>query len=212
MGQTVALERKMTNSDVIGIWNIVATVIAVLAAPVIALWIGGILQARIDTRKQQLQLLGVLLSLRHQPLSPENFKALNSIDAVFADSAKVRDTWTKYFAALVDQNLNNDPGFAVREEKRRDVMTAIVECLGLQKKITTADLLRAYTPNVMIEIEHLAMWERIKRRTDLRAEFLEKGIGFPDYNPPCYPVQTRPATPPERAAGQGVDGSRIETP
>jgi hypothetical protein len=79
----------MTTSDVIGICNIVATVIAVLAAPVIALWIGGKLQARASARQQQLQVLGILLSLRHQPLSPEIFKALNSIDAVFADNAKV---------------------------------------------------------------------------------------------------------------------------
>jgi hypothetical protein len=156
--------------------------------------------------------LGILLSLRHQPLSPDNFKALNSIDAVFAENAKVRDAWSKYFAALIDQSLNAGPGFAIREEKRRDLMTAIVECLGLQKKITTSDLLRAYTPNVIIEIEHLAMWERIKRREDLRAEFIERGIGFPDYIPSAYPVQTRPATPPERAPGQGADGSRVETP
>src|SRR5258708_10213737 len=84
--------------------------IAVLAAPVIALWIGGKLQARASARQQQLQLLGVSLSLRHQPLCPENFKALNMIDAVFADSAKVRDAWTKYFAALIDQNLNVPTG------------------------------------------------------------------------------------------------------
>lgn len=186
----------MTTSDAIGICNIVATVIAVLAAPVIALWIGGKLQARANVRQQQLQLLGVLLSLRHQPLSPENFRALNMIDAVFADHAKVRDAWSKYFATLNDPNLNVPAGYTIREEKRRDLMIAIVECLGLQKKITTSDLLRAYTPAAVIEIEHLAIWERIKRREDLRAEFIQRGIGFPDFPPPVYPVQPRPATPP----------------
>ena len=202
----------MSTSDVIGICNIVATVIAVLAAPVVALWIGGILHARADIRRQQLQLLGILLSLRHQPLSPENFKALNSIDAVFAENAKVRDAWSKYFAALNDPSLNVGPGYAIREEKRRDLMIAIVQCLGLQKKIATSDLLRAYTPNTIIEIEHLAIWERIKRREDLRAEFIQRGIGFPDFMPPTYPVQPRPAPPPERAPAQGADGSRIEIP
>jgi hypothetical protein len=125
---------------------------------------------------------------------------------------KLVDAWSKYFATLIDQSLNAGPGFAIREEKRRDLMIAIVECLGLQKKIATSDLLRAYTPNAINEAEHLAIWERIKRREDLRAEFIQRGIGFPDFPPQWYPVQPRPETPPERAPGQGVDGSRLETP
>lgn len=120
------------------------------------------------------------------------------IDAVFADNAKVRDTWSKYFAALNDPNLYVPTGFAIRAEKRRDLMIAIVECLGLQNKITTSDLLRAYTPSAIIEVEHLAIWERIKRREDLKAEFIQRGIGFPDFIPPTYPVQARPATTPGR--------------
>jgi uncharacterized protein DUF6680 len=102
--------RQMTTSDGIAIVNIVSTVLAVLAAPVVALWVGGILQARANTRQQQLQLLGILLSLRHQPLSPENFRALNLIDAVFAQNSKVREAWSKYFAALNDPSLNLVPG------------------------------------------------------------------------------------------------------
>jgi hypothetical protein len=183
---------QMPISNIIAICNIVTTVLAVLAAPIIALWIGSKLQTSTNTRQQRLQLLGVLLSLRHIPLSPENFRALNLIDAVFADSATVREAWSKYFAALNDPNLNSAPGFAVRDEKRRDLMMAIVACLGLQKTITTADLLRAYTPTTTIEAETLAIWERIKRREDLRAEFIQRGIGFPDFTPVAYPVQPRP--------------------
>jgi hypothetical protein len=129
------------------------------------------------------------------------------IDAVFADHAKVREAWSKYFAALNDPNLNLAPGYAIREEKRRDLMTAIVQCLGLQNKITTSDLLRTYTPTVTIEVEHLAMWERIKRREDLRAEFIHRGIGFPDFVAPVYPVQLRPETLPGREPGQGANGT-----
>jgi hypothetical protein len=178
----------VTLSDKIAILNLVATAIAVLLAPIIALWIGGILQRRSATRQQRLNLLSLLLSLRHRPLSPQIFDALNLIDATFVDKPKVREAWSKYYAALSDSNLNVAPGYAVRDEKRRDLLITIVECLGLQNKITTSDIMRAYVPTVVIETEHLAMWERIKRRADLRAEFIARGIGFPDYIPPFYPV------------------------
>ena len=183
----------MTVSDRIAILNLVATGVAILLAPIIALWIGGILQARGTTRQQRLSLLSLLLSLRHRPLSPEVFEALNLIDVTFVDKPKVREAWSKYYAAMNDSNLNVPAGFAVRDEKRRDLMIAIVECLGLQNKITTADLLRTYVPTAVIETEFLTLWDRIKRRTDLRAEFIERGIGFPDYIPPTYPI-VPPAT------------------
>ena len=195
----------MSTSDVIAICNIFATVLAVMAAPVIALRISGKFQERANTRQQQLNLLGILLSLRHQPLSPENFRALNLIDAVFAENLTVREAWSKYFAALSDQSLSCASGFAVRDEKRRDLMIAIVESLGLKNKITTSDLLRTYTPTTIIEIEHLAVWERIKRREDLRAEFIQRGIGFPDFVAPVYPLPPLPKT----STTGGPDGAQI---
>jgi hypothetical protein len=170
----------MTTSDVI---NLITTVLAVLAAPIIALWVNGKLQRRESARQQKLQILSVLFSLRHQPLSPEMFRALNLLDAVFAGDSAVREAWTKYFTALHDNSLNTDQGFAIREEKRRDLMMEIIKALGLQKQISTSDLLRTYTPTTIAEIEHLAIWERIKRREDLRAEFIQRGLGFPDLQP-----------------------------
>jgi hypothetical protein len=207
----------MTTSDIIQLCNIGATVIAVLAAPVIALWIGGILAGRTAARQQKLQLLGVLLSNRHILLSPENFKALNTIDSVFADNLEVRDAWSKYVASLNDPNLNVPTGYAVREEKRRDLMASMVKCLGLQKKITTSDLLRVYMPTAVVEAEHLAIWERIKRRADLREDFIKRGIGFPDFQPATYPVQEHIEQPGKNARTQiernnerAAGGERIE--
>lgn len=182
----------MTTSDTIAIFNIFATVIAVILAPVVALWIGGKLQERNNRRQQKMQTLGLLLSLRHQPFSPETFRALNLIDVIFVDNSNVREAWSKYYAALSDSNLQNPPGYAAREDRRRDLMIEMVKSLGLENKISTADLLRAYTPTVVVEVDNLATWERIKRRTDLRAEFIARGIGFPDFDPPFYPPVPSP--------------------
>lgn len=194
----------MHQSDLISLLNILATVIAVIAAPIIALRVNEKLQEKSNTRQQKVQLLGVLLSLRHQPLAPENFKALNSIDSAFIDSPRVRDAWTRYLAALNDGQLTNDPGYAIREQKRTDLLMEIIHDLGLQNKISTADILRTYTPSVITEIEHLAIWERIKRRNDLRTEFIQKGIGFPDYVPPYYPSMSK--------APSGVQNSMFPPP
>jgi hypothetical protein len=122
--------------------------------------------------------------------------ALNSIDSVFSESPTVRESWSKYFSALSDPNLNCPPGFAIREEKRRDLMITIVKFLGLQNKITTSDLLRTYTPNIVTEADYLATWERIKLREDLRDYFIKNNIGFPDFQAITYPVVPPPSQPP----------------
>jgi hypothetical protein len=206
---------EMSLSDVIALCSLGSTVVAIIAAPVIALWIGGKLQARANIRQQQLSLLGVMLSLRHQPFSAENFRALNLIDAVFVDDANVREAWSKYYSALNDPNLQNLPGYTIREEKRRDLLTAIIRSLGLQNKLSTSDLLRAYAPAAVVEAETLAVWERIKRREDLRAEFITRGIGFPDFVPLYYPPQPQPpqqVTPQPGAATSSVLGTDQSSP
>jgi hypothetical protein len=192
------LRAAMNSSDTIALANIAITVLAVVAAPNIALWVSGRLQRAEDERRQQLELLGVLVSLRHQPLSPENFKALNLIDMVFVDNTNVREAWSRYYTALSDTTLNAPPGHAMREEKRRELMMAIIDVLGMTGKISTSDLLRTYTPTTIVEIDALAMWERIKRRADLREEFIRRGIGFPDYTPPYYPPP--PPPPPDASS------------
>jgi len=118
------------------------------------------------------------------------------IDTVFVENPKVREAWSNYFVAINDSAFNSPAGYSIREEKRRDLIMAIIEALGLSKKISSADVLRTYTPNAIVEAEHLAIWERIKRREDLRAEFIKRGIGFPDFVPVIYPPPAGPPKPP----------------
>ena len=114
---------------------------------------------------------------------------------------------------LLKEITSIDSTYTNRTKQYSNVITQYVNGCDFyidNKKITTSDLLRAYTPNAIIEIEHI--WERIKRREDLRGEFIQRGMGFPDGPPPLYPVQQRPAASPEPAPGQCTDGSRITTP
>ncbi len=63
--------RLLTTSD----WIVVSNGFAVLLAPHVALWIGGILQRRSHRRNAKLQLFGTLLSLRHHILSVDSVGA-----------------------------------------------------------------------------------------------------------------------------------------
>jgi hypothetical protein len=157
--------------------NILATVAAIVLAPLITLWIGGKLQRREEQRRVKLTLLGTLIGLRHDPVHADVVRALNLIDVAFVEDFLVRDAWTRYYASLTDQQLQNPAGWAVREERRRDLLSAMVESVKWKGKISTADILRTYTPefvhkqglNSVMEVEVKAeTYRREMQRLGLR--------------------------------------------
>src|SRR5262249_9124010 len=127
---------------------------------------------------------------------------LNQIDAVFVDNFNVRDAWTQYLTALLDLTL----GFSIRDEKRRELLLEIVKSLGLTKKISSADLLRTYTPNFVLEETHISMLERMQKRAALEEELNRRHISFPPCAVPVNLAQTPPTT--TSPAGNGVDQLR----
>ena len=160
-------------------WILVLNGIAILLAPIVALWAGGILQRRSDIYKSKLTVFGTLIALRHTPMSNEMIRALNLIDAVFADVPAVREAWTRYFTALNDSNMNTELGGSIREEKRRELLLEIVKSLKLSRKISSADLLRTYLPTFVAEETHIAVLDRIHKRAVLQEDLERRGVPFP---------------------------------
>jgi hypothetical protein len=203
----------MTTSD----WILLVTVLAILLAPMVALWIGGILQKRSDDYKTKLNLFGTLIGLRHDPTSSESVRALNLIDAAFVDVPTVREAWTRYYTALNDPALNGGPGYSIREERRRDLLLEMVKALGLTNKISSADLLRSYTPDFIYQSFKLDVLERMHKRAFLEEDLRRREIEIPLWlrsseaapaptaQTPIAPVQ--PAVPP---AGNGAQPGRTE--
>jgi len=177
----------MTTSD----WILILNGIAILLAPLVALWIGGILQRRSDAYKAKLSIFATLVGLRHTPLSADLVRALNQIDAVFVDDQTVREAWTRYLTTLDDANLSTPFGVSMREEKRRELLLEIVKTLGLAKKISSADLLRTYFPSFVAEEMHVTMLERLHKRAALEADLSVRNIAFP----PCPVPLQRSAVP-----------------
>ena len=184
----------MTTADIIGLSNILVTGVAVMSAPIIALWISGKLQTRANERAGKLTILGTLLSLRHQPLSPDTVRTLNLIDATFAKDRKVREAWTRMFAAISDQNLNTPQGGSVREEKRRDLILAICENVGLDRYITSADVLRAYGPTVLAKMDQLTLIELDIRLAEAHQK--AKEMSLPGWSRDPNELTPAPAPPP----------------
>jgi hypothetical protein len=196
----------MTTSD----WIIALNGFAILLAPIVALWVGGILQRHSDARRSKLTLFGTLIALRHDPLSVESTRALNLIDAAFADDPAVREAWTRYYTALNDPNMNAGAGYSIREERRRDLLLEMVKALGLTRKISSADLLRTYLPTFVAETTHVSVLERMHRRAVLEEELTRRHIAFPQsplpqpaiFAPPPAPQPTGPS------AGNGAEQPR----
>jgi hypothetical protein len=183
-------------------WILVLNGVAIILAPIIAVWVGGILQRRADAHRSKLQVFGTLVALRHDPLSLEAVRALNLIDAAFADTPAVREAWTRYYTALNDANMNAGPGFSIREDRRRDLLLAMVKGLRLSRKISSADLLRTYLPTFVAEITHVSVLERMQRRAALEEDLTRRKIPFPnwpfaasDSSDATAPLQSRRSPP-----------------
>jgi hypothetical protein len=177
-------------------WIVALNGLAIVLAPIVALWIGGKLQRRSDSYKSKLDVFSTLIGLRHDPLSADSARALNLIDAVFADDPAVREAWTRYYTALNDPALNVGAGYALREEKRRELLLEIVKALGLARKISSAELLRGYAPTFAIESTHVAWLERLHKRAIYEEDLKRRGIPFPAWPAPQEAPPASPSPPP----------------
>ena len=193
----------MTTSDWILALTGAGSVLAIFSAPVVALWLAGKLQRRSDSYKAKLDILSTLMGLRLAPLSDESARALNLIDAVFTDEPAVREAWTRYYTSLSDPNQNVGPGYALREEKRRDLLLEIVKALGLARKISSAEVLRAYVPTYAVEATHVALLERMYKRAHYEEELKRRGIALPAWGPTPQPTlqEAAPVSPGPRPPG-----------
>ncbi len=171
----------MILSDAVGIASIVSTVVAVLTAPVIALWIGNKLQRRSDAQKSKLALLATLVATRHDPLSPDAIRALNLIDVTFVDDIGVREAWSKYYSVLVDSGSLSDMTGTIplQRESRRGLLLEMIKAVNWQGKISTADIIRAYVPTAVMDQARIDFLERTLKREDLENRIRGQNISGP---------------------------------
>ena len=133
--------------DCLSIINIVSVVIA----PIIAVWIGQILQDRGEKRKDKLELFKTLMMSRNG-WTVESVRALNILDIVFSNDEAVRTAWKNYYDKLCVENPTETELRKI-QDTQYELLEAMAKSLGYSETITWKTIQKPYKPKGMIEAE-----------------------------------------------------------
>ena len=126
---------------------LIINIIAILAAPVIAVWVGQKLQDRAEKRKDKMAVFKAIMTDRYG-WSRETVLALNSIPIIFANDKTVRNSWKDYYKQLCIQEPNS-----MELKQRSDALYALLEnmanVLGYGESINWDDIQHPYIPKGM---------------------------------------------------------------
>ena len=135
----------------------IANIIALVAVPIIAVWVGQLLQDRAAKRKDQMAIFQCLMTHRATGWANQNaVNALNTLDIVFADNAEVRKCWAELLAKY-------KPNFSAQEitTAQCKLLEAMAKALGYSKKITWETIQNPYLPEGLIQhMENTAKFEQ----------------------------------------------------
>lgn len=122
-------------------------ILAVIVAPIVAVWIGQKLQDRAEKRKDKMAVFKAVMTYRYG-WSQEAVLALNSIPIVFAEDKSVRERWKEYYKQLCVQNPDQ-----MQIKQRTDALYKLIESmaitLGYKETISWEDIQNPYIPNGM---------------------------------------------------------------
>lgn len=156
-------------------WLTIINILAVIIAPIAAVWIGQKLQDRHDKRKDKLELFKTLMMSRNG-WTVDSVRALNVLDVVFSDDEKVRNAWKKYYDKLC-VDTPSDADLIKIQDAQYDLLEAMAESLGYKDTITWKTIQKPYVPKGMVEAEQnqrkfqegqLAMAEMAKRMLNMQ--------------------------------------------
>lgn len=129
--------------------SLVINVIAILAAPIIAVWVGQRLQDRAEKRKDKMAVFKAIMTDRYG-WSRETVLALNSIPIVFSDDKPVRDSWKEYYRLLCIQEPNLME-LKQRSEALYSLLGEMAKVLGYERSINWNDIQNPYIPKGMAD-------------------------------------------------------------
>ncbi len=129
--------------------SLAINVVAILVAPIIAVWVGQKIQDRSEKHKDKMVVFKAIMTDRYG-WSRETVLALNSIPIVFSDDESVRNSWKEYYRLLCIQEPDQ------MELKQRDaalcrLLEDMVKVLGYEKTINWNDIQNPYIPKGMAD-------------------------------------------------------------
>ena len=134
-------------------WMNIINILAVIAAPIIAVWVGQKLQDRQERRKDKLEIFKTLMMSR-TGWTVESVRALNILDVVFSDDENVRTAWKNYYDRLcVDNPYPSESELRKFREAQYVLLETMANSLGYKDKITWKTIQNPYKPMGMGELE-----------------------------------------------------------
>lgn len=109
------------------------TIVAILIAPLTALWIQGYLDDRKEANNRRLDIFKTLMATRASVLSPEHIKALNMIDTEFYGKKKYREVikaWRAYLHARTKSQVNTEVEMIQFGKNCEDTLTDLLVAMG----------------------------------------------------------------------------------
>ena len=126
----------------------IINIIALVAAPIIAVWVSVHLQNRTDKRKDKMDVFKAVMTFRYG-WTREGVEALNNIPLVFSKDEAVRKRWREYYNYLCIQDP--DPmEMQQRQTALHKLLESMASSLGYKETITWEDIQNPYVPVGMI--------------------------------------------------------------
>ena len=139
-------ERTMTCFEIV---LAIINIVAVIAAPIIAVQVGQYLQDRAQLRKDKMDVFKTLMANR-VGWSTASVYAMNIIDIVFADDTSVRQCWKDYYEKLSIRDPNEDQQKQIQASHER-LLESMAISLGYKDKITWEAIQNPYFPQALLD-------------------------------------------------------------
>lgn len=143
----------------------IATIVALVLGPVIAVVITLWSQKRSERRLAKLQLFVTLMANRRAAPSREWVNALNLIDVIYANETRIVQLWHQLYDALNIQPFNNQ----TFTHKYLDLLSAMANSLGYSS-LKQTDIDKFYMPQGLgdqaaLSIDTQKEWLRVLKAT-----------------------------------------------
>lgn len=109
------------------------TILAILAAPWVALWIQAKLDAKKEAKGRRLNIYKTLMATRATPLSQEHVRALNMIDLEFYGKKKyqsIRSAWQAYLRVRIEHKATNEKEIIDFNKACDETLTTLLVKMG----------------------------------------------------------------------------------
>lgn len=125
-------------------------VAAIIIAPVIAVWIGQMLQDRAEKRKDKMQVFKTLMTSRVYGWTVDSVNALNIVEVVFAGDEKVIELWRAYYEKLCSKP-STDLDYKHINDARDKLLLCMAKSLGYEKDVTWETIQNPYRPDGLLQ-------------------------------------------------------------